>query len=243
MRRTMPALNTAALRALKMSAVAAAAVLLLLVPSIASAQQSLNFSIGGFVPKGLDGRDPDDVLRNNLDFLAFDIDDFHGATYGAEWLVNLGDKFEAGLGTGFYSRSVPTVYLDFVNSNGSEIEQDLKLRVVPFTATVRFLPLGHSSGFQPYIGGGVGVLSWRYSESGEFLATDGSIFRDSFVTDGSSSGPLILGGIRIPVGTWGVGFEMRHQSGEGEIPAAEDFAGTTIDLGGFTYNFTVHVRF
>jgi hypothetical protein len=45
------------------------------------------------------------------------------------------------------------------------------------------------------------------------------------------------------VGAWGVGFEVRHQSGEGEIPAEDDFAGTTIDLGGFTYNFTVHVRF
>jgi opacity protein-like surface antigen len=242
MRRMMPGLSTAALRALKMSAVAAAAVLLL-VPATASAQQSLNFSIGGFVPKGLDSRDSDDVLRNNLKFLAFDIDDFHGATYGVEWLANLGDKFEAGLGTGFYSRSVPAVYFDFVNSNGSEIEQDLKMRVVPFTATVRFLPLGHSGGFQPYIGGGVGVLSWRYSESGEFLATDGSIFRDSFVTDGTASGPLFLGGVRVPVGQWGVGFELRHQSGEGKIPAVDDFAGTSIDLGGFSYNFTVHVRF
>jgi hypothetical protein len=212
-------------------------------PSIASAQQSLNFSIGGFVPRGEDGRARTDVLVNNRDFLAFDVKDFRGAAVGAEWLFAFGNFFEGGLGTGYYARTVPTVYLDFVNTNGTEIEQDIKLRVVPFTGTVRFLPMGHGNGIEPYIGAGVGVLSWRYSETGQFLATDSSIFRDSFVTKGTATGPLILGGIRIPAGAWGLGFELRHQSGEGEIPSDQDFAGTTIDLGGFTYNFTVHVRF
>jgi len=221
----------------------AVSAVVLLVPTVASAQQSLNFSVGGFVPRGEDGRDRDDVLVNNLDFLAFNIKDFSGATVGAEWLVGLGNNFEAGLGTGYYARTVPTVYLDFVNANGTEIEQDIKLRVVPFAATIRFLPLGHHSGIEPYIGGGVGVLAWRYSETGQFLATDSSIFRGNFVTKGSASGPLILGGIRVPVGSWGIGFEARHQSGEGTIPAEDDFAGTKIDLGGFTYNFTVNVRF
>jgi hypothetical protein len=244
MRRMIPARlrASAAITGLKASIVAVAAVVLL-VPSIASAQQTLNFSVGGFVPKGADGRDVDDVLVNNQDFLAFDFDDFHGATFGTEWLANLGDKFEAGLGIGYYSNAVPAVYWDFVNENGREIEQDLKLRVVPFTATVRFLPMGHGHGIEPYIGGGVGVLSWQYSESGQFLATDGSIFRDEFEADGTASGPLFLGGVRFPVGSWGLGFELRHQSGEGKIPAEDDFAGTSIDLGGFTYNFTVHVRF
>ena len=54
---------------------------------------------------------------------------------------------------------MPTVYTDFVNANGTEIEQDLKLRIVPFTATVRFLPLGHHDGVEPYIGAGVGVFN------------------------------------------------------------------------------------
>jgi len=216
----------------------------IMIPSVASAQQSLNFSIGGFVPRGEDGRPNDDVLVNNRDFLAFDIKDFNGATYGAEWLTGLGNHFEAGLGLGFYSQTVPAIYPGFVNDDGTEIEQDIKLRVAPFTATIRFLPLGHrKGGIEPYIGGGVGVFAWRYSETGQFLATDSSIFRGNFVTNGSASGPLILGGIRIPVGNWGVGFEARHQSAEGKIPAEDDFAGTKIDLGGFTYNFTVNVRF
>jgi outer membrane protein W len=209
----------------------------------ASAQQQLSFSIGGFSPRSETSRSSEDVLVNDLDFLAFRIDDFGGPLLGAEYLAGLGDNFDAGIGVGFYQRTVPTVYNDFVNDNGSEIEQDLKLRVVPFTATVRWLPMGHHNGVEPYIGAGVGVFNYRYSETGQFLATDGSIFRGNFVDSGTATGPVILGGVRVPVGSWGVGGEVRYQSAEGKLPADQDFAGSKIDLGGFTYAFTINVRF
>ena len=209
----------------------------------ASAQQQVSFSIGGFSPKSEDGRASGDVLVKNLDFLAFRISDFRGPLFSAEYLVGLGDNFDAGLGAGYYQRTVPTVYTAFVNTNGTEIEQDLKLRVVPFTATVRWLPRGHHHGVEPYLGAGVGVFNYRYSESGQFLATDRSIFRGTFVGSGTATGPVILGGIRVPVGSWGVGGELRWQSAEGKLPADQDFAGSTIDLGGITYTFTINVRF
>jgi outer membrane protein W len=210
---------------------------------VASAQQQLSFAVGGFSPRAEDARPSTDVLVKNLDFLAFRIGDFSGPLVGAEYLAGLGDNFDVGVGIGFYQRTVPTVYNDFTNSNGSEIEQDLKLRVVPFTATVRWLPMGHHNGVEPYIGAGVGVFNYRYSESGQFLATDRSIFRGTFIGSGTATGPVILGGIRVPVGTWGVGGELRYQSAEGKLPADQDFAGSKIDLGGFTYTFTINVRF
>jgi outer membrane protein W len=210
---------------------------------VASAQQQISFSVGGFSPRAEDARTSSDVLVNNLDFLAFRISDFGGPLFGAEYLAGLGNNFDAGLGIGFYQRSVPTVYTDFTNSNGTEIEQTLKLRVVPFTATVRWLPLGHHNGVEPYIGAGVGVFNYRYSESGQFLATDSSIFRGTFVGSGTATGPVILGGIRVPVGSWGVGGELRYQSAEGKLPADQDFSGSKIDLGGITYTFTINIRF
>ena len=210
---------------------------------VASAQQQVSFSVGGFSPRAEGARTSGDVLVNNLDFLAFDIKDFSGPLFGAEWLTALGDKFDAGLGVSFYQRSVPTVYTSFVNANSSEIEQTMKLRVIPFSATVRFLPMGHHNGVEPYIGAGVGVLSYRYSETGQFLATDRSIFRGDFVGSGTATGPVILGGIRVPVGSWGVGGEIRYQSADGKLPADQDFSGSKIDLGGLTYTFTINVRF
>jgi len=225
-----------------------ALILGLVATPVATAQQSINFYVGGFNPRGEDGRSSQDVLVNNLDFLAFHIKDFNAATVGAEWLAGLGGNFEAGLGVGFSTRSVPTVYLDFQNANGTEIEQSLKLRVVPFTATVRFLPMGRHNGIEPYIGGGVGVFSFRYSETGEFLATDSSIFRGNFVGSGSATGPVILGGVRVPIGLVGIGGELRYQSAEGKLPTDQGFAGSskgtpTIDLGGITYAFMVNFRF
>jgi Outer membrane protein beta-barrel domain len=213
-------------------------------PSTGYAQQSLNFYVGGFIPRGEDARDRDDVLVNNLDFLSFDVGDFKGVTVGAEYLVGLGEWLEGGLGVGIYRRTVETVYSDFENANGAEIEQDLKLRIVPFTATVRFLPLGRSRGVQPYIGAGVAVLAYRYSETGEFVDfTDGSIFRDSFVSSGSATGPTILGGVRFPFGAWGIGGELRYQNAEGELDDDKGFSGSKIDLSGWTYAATFNVRF
>jgi outer membrane protein W len=218
--------------------------------STASAQQSVNLFVGGFIPEGnqltslnLTGRSSDDVLLNNATFLDFDFYEFRGATVGGEWLVGVGDKFDVGLGLGFYSKTAPAAYTDFTNSDGSDIVQDLNLRIVPFTATVRFLPLGHHDAFQPYIGGGVGVYYWRYRESGQFLATDQTIFSGTFSGSGSATGPVILGGIRVPVGSVEPGFEVRWQSGHGNLPADQGFAGSRIDLGGVNYLFTLNFRF
>lgn len=228
----------------RLTASSCAALLVLLASSTSYAQQSLNFHIGGFVPRGEDARGRNDVLVNNLDFLSFNISDFHAPSIGAEYLVGIGEWLDAGLGIGFSRRTVPVVYTEFVNATGAEIEQDLKLRMVPFTATFRFLPLGHGSAIQPYVGAGVGIVAWRYSESGEFIDfSDGSIFRDSFVGSGSAVGPVVFGGAQFPVGNWGIGGEIRYQNAKGDLPTNLGFSGTKIDLGGWIYAATFRVGF
>ena len=219
----------------------------------ASAQQSINIFLGGFVPRSLDARAADDVIYQDSLFLStlrsrrgIDISEFNQVTIGGEWLVGMG-PFEAGLGLGFYQRTVPTVYTEFVNSNGSEIEQDLKLRIVPFTATVRLLPFGRRAPIQPYVGGGVGIYMWRYSETGEWLDAQSNIFVGNYVGKGSETGPVILAGLRLPVG-YGrrgntVGFEARWQDATATLPANQNFAGSKIDLGGMSYLLTINVRF
>ena len=220
----------------------------LLTPSTSFAQQSLNFSFGGFVPKGESSRADNDVLVNNLccldNPLLFDVGDFDGGVFGAEYLVGLGEFFDAGLGVGYYKSSARSVYLNLINDNGSEIQQRLRLRIVPFSATIRFLPFGHSHGVEPYIGGGLAVLNWRYQESGQWVdPSDNSIFTGTFTGSGTATGPLVLGGVRFPVGPWAFGGEVRWQAAKGELPADQDFAGPKIDLGGVTYTATFSIRF
>src|SRR5919108_6543226 len=93
--------------------------------SLASAQQMFNLYVGGVTPRAEDARSPasradcrgcsDDVLVNDLDFLLFNISDFNTATVGGEYVVGLGDRFDASLGIGIYQRSVPSIYSGFTN--------------------------------------------------------------------------------------------------------------------------------
>jgi len=109
--------------------------------------------------------------------------------------------------------------------------------------TIVTTPLGNTAGFQPYVGGGVGAYRWRYSETGQFVDFQNNVFTGNFVGSGGAVGPVILGGVRVPVGSAGVGFEIRYQSAEGDLPADQGFAGSTIDLGGMNYLFTLNFRF
>jgi hypothetical protein len=212
-------------------------------PVDAAAQQTLNFSLGLFTPRGEDARTAGDVLNANRTFLAFDIADFNSASVGGEWLVPLGNFIEAGAGVSFSRRTVETVYSGFTNTDGSEIEQSLRLRLVPVAFTVRVLPLGQRNALQPYFGAGLGIVSWRYSEFGDFIdfARGREIFAAQYVAEGSETGPVILGGLRFGGETVSAGGEIRYHSAEAALNS--DFAGSKIDLGGWTYNVTVGVRF
>lgn len=223
----------------------------LLTPESASAQvtrvesrQSIGFNLGYFAVRGEDSRVDGDVLFADRDSLAFLVKDFNFATFGGEWVVGISDHLEAGVGVGFYQRTVPSVYLDVTHSDGSEIAQDLKLRIIPLTATVRFLPMGRGS-VEPYVGAGIGVFNWRYSETGEFVDfSDDSIFRSRYIAKGNAAGPVVLGGVRVPVSdVWLIGGEIRYQKAEGDIDPIEGLLGDKIDLGGWTTSFTVHLRF
>jgi hypothetical protein len=213
---------------------------------VASAQQqTFNFSLGYFAVRGEDARVDGDALVENRELYLFDFSDFGSASLNAEYLIGIGDYFEAGAGIGFTSRGVDTIYDDFVRPDGTEIEQELKLRVVPMTATIRLLPLGRFATFQPYVGGGIGIYNWRYAETGDFIdfsVPGRPIFRDSYVESGTSIGPVAVFGARVPLGSMTIGGEVRYQKAEGDLDT-RDFLGPKIDLGGFHYLATIGVRF
>lgn len=223
-------------------------------PAVLHAQQSLNVQLGGFVPSGLSGRSDTDVLVNDIingDYSlgnahtgeVIEVNDFSNVTIGAEWLIGITRNVEAGLGVGYYSKTVESVYAHLIEDDDTEIAQDLRLRIVPFTATLRFLPLGRDASIQPYVGAGVGVLSWKYSEIGEFVDTfDDSVFQGRFVDSGAAAGPTVLGGVRFSLGSMDLGGEVRYQNATGDLDDV-GFTGSTIDLGGFSYLATFNIRF
>lgn len=222
------------------AAVACAAVCLS-VP--ASAQQTLNLSLGYFTPNGYEARPRGDVLVANRNFLIFDIDDFNGGEIGGEWLVPFGRLIEGGVGVQYTRRTVPSVYADFEDPDGTEIEQDTRLRRLPIDFTVRLLPFGQDAPVQPYFGGGLTALNWHYTEVGEFVNFDAGrrIFEGEFTADGTEVGAVLLGGIRFSGRRASAGFEVRYH--KAEAPLSDDFAGSRLDLGGWTYQFNAGIRF
>jgi hypothetical protein len=226
--------------------VAAVLAVVLFSTDTALAQQSLNFSLGYFAVRGEDGRVEGDVLVANREIFLFDFNDFNSASLGAEWLAPVGDYVEVGAGIGFTSRAVDTIYDEFVRPDETEIEQQLKLRIVPVTGTVRLLPLGRHGAFQPYVGGGIGIYNWRYSETGDFIdftLPGRPLFRESYVADGTALGPVAVFGARFLVGGSATfGGEVRYQKAEADLDEI-DFLGPKIDLGGFHYLATLGVRF
>ena len=213
--------------------------------------QGVTFTIGYFAPKGQDNRATGDVLNADrcLDTtfqcepLLFDVGDFGGASIGGEYNVGLGRYFEAAFGVGYYQRTVPSIYELVTRPDGSEIQQDLKLRIVPITGLVRFIPTGRRAAFQPYVGAGIAALKWHYAESGEFVdPSDSSIFRAQYIADGTEVAPIFLGGFRAPIGdAFMLGGEVRFQKAEADL--STDFLGNKLDLGGITYQATMTVRF
>jgi len=220
------------------------AVLLAPAPAAAQVDNVVTFNLGYFGVRSLDARGEDDVLFRNLDYLFFDLGDFNGFTFGGEYAIGVGQFFEAGVGAGYYQRTVPSVYREFVDSDGTEIEQDLKLRIAPVTFIGRFFPVTREAGVQPYVGGGLGIFAWRYSETGEFIDFNGDIFRATYSDSGNAFGPVLLGGVRFPLSRQVMmGGEFRYQWATADLDSNVGFAADRLDLGGYNWLFTVAVRF
>ena len=221
--------------------------------SSADVRNTINFNLGWFGLRAAESRDEQDVLLPNLIDLAkredlepLEIGDFNGFTFGGEWLYGITNYIEVGGGVGYYKKTVETVYADLTDDFGNDIAQDLKLKVVPISATVRFLPLGRGS-FEPYVGGGIGIFPWRYTEIGEFVDEEGFIFSnvtDPFDANGVAIGPVLLAGIRAPMAdAFAVGAEFRWQRAVGDDLFEEGFLTDKIDLGGWNFNVTFGFRF
>jgi hypothetical protein len=208
--------------------------------SPAAAQQSFSFHLGGFSPRSADARVPNDVLVNNLSFLAFNIKDFNSFSLGGEYLVGLGDKFEGGLGIGFQTRTVPTVYLDFVNQNRprnrTRISSCASCRSPRPFASCRSVIM---DAVTPYFGAGAGVFPpGATAKPGEFLRpTARSFRRRSSAADHHRSGHS-RSGCAARCRNWESGFEVPLSGGPKATAADQGILRPANDLGGFTYAFT-----
>jgi len=210
----------------------------------AYAQQTVNLSVGRFLMPRVDRIETDILLIEHND-LVFDISDFSSTALGGEWLVPIGTLLEIGAGVSFSRRTVSTYHVRVMHMDGSRIPRDLSLRQMPVALTARVLPLRQTYRVQPYIGGGVALINWRFSESGDFVDARGNVFRgEHYTATGTAAGPLLLFGMRVAGETLAFGAESRYQSARGNFgPVFGRVAEPDIDLEGWTLQLTAGVRF
>jgi len=224
-----------------------AAVILVAAPASAQVVQGFQFGAGGFMPQGFDGRPANDVLVTDLTSaqpLLFDITNFNGGQIFGEWNLDLGRHLEVGAGVGYYRRTTPSLYSNVVNTaDGSDITQSLRLRIIPISAVVRFMPFGRPGHVQPYVGAGIAALRWRYSEFGEFVDANNNIFQATFVGTGTTPAGIVLGGVRLPMNGDIFAFmaEVRYQWATGNLDP-NSFLSNKIDLTGTSFTIAFQVR-
>ena len=220
----------------------------------AAAQQTLSLNAGLFTLRGVADRVPGDTLNANLFAespfeLSFRMSDFSNTTFGGDWLFPLGEFFEGGVGVNYYAHSVPSFYPDLQDqATGADITQTLSLREVPVTASIRWLPTGRRFPIQPYIGVGVSVIPWRYSEVGTFVGPlDGTsypTFTADYHDSGVAVGAMVMAGIRLPIAhVFALGGEVRYLKADTSLDPTAGFLGDRLDLGGVSYLATFNIKF
>ena len=232
------------------TAVLALAVLALVATAVpAVAQQSLSLNIGYFTVRGEGGRVAGDTVVANLHAdppfaLAYRVSDFNNITVGAEWLIPLGNFLEVGTSVNYYSETIPSFYPELTNTNGSEITQSLRLQTVPVTGTLRLIMTGRRAAVQPYVGAGVAIVPWSYSEAGDFVDPQLDIFRWEYKDSGTAVGAVFFGGLRVALNRKvALGGEFRYLMVDAPLDQNVGFQGTRLDLSGMTYQGSVIFRF
>ena len=100
------------------------------------ADGALLFKLGSFFPGGQSER-----WNQNVETFDLQVADFNYVTGGLELDLALTSYLDVAIGFDGYSRQVDSNYRDFVRADGTEIQQRFKLKVLPITGGLQFLPL------------------------------------------------------------------------------------------------------
>jgi len=117
----------------------------------------------------------DDVTRQ----LTLNKRDFGSLTIGADVGFRITSQLDLTLDAGYSRSSHKSEFRDFVDNNDLPIEQTTTFERIPLTANLKLhlAPTGRSIGtlawipsrIVPYIGGGVGVMAYRFRQQGDFV--------------------------------------------------------------------------
>jgi len=180
--------------------------------------------------------------------------DFDSPYLGGEVGVRVGEQWDLALAVGYQSARTLSEFRDYVGTDDLPIEQITELRLIPVVASAKYFlkPRGRSVGrfawipetVVPYVGGGLGVMQYRFEQDGEFIDFDTlEIFRDRLTTQDNTLLVRASAGLDIAIAErFVLSGEARYNLARGSV--RHDFSGFgNIDLDGLQLVAGVSVRF
>jgi len=200
---------------------------------------SFTVRLGYLSPRG-DSR----LWAENVATFDYVVNDFNWLFGGAEFDLELNEFVDLAIGVDGYSRSVVSRYRDFVRDDGTEILQDVSLRVAPITFGVRFFPAGKFHVLLPYVSGGLGLYPFEYREEGEFIDLDtAEIFGATYYDSGLGTGVYAAAGLEASLthGVFLFGEYRRHFASAGHRGDFGSYGDFDLDASqlslGFSFRF------
>ena len=231
-----------------MSRMTAAVVMVLGLAAVApgsAAASSLDLRVGALFPSADSNLFDDDAELYVLRGDTISDRDWRGIYGGIEFNVGLSDNVELGFHVDGYGRSLHTSYRDFERPSGREIQQTLKLNVVPVGVSLRLVAGDPRESIAPYVAVGADLVYYQYEEFGDFIDFDSPslpVFDDAFVSEGVAPGFHVAAGLRVPLSRdFSLVGEGRYLFAKHDM--GDDFRGNRIDLGGISATLGLHVRF
>jgi hypothetical protein len=180
--------------------------------------------------------------------------DFRAPMYGFDFGVTFHSRWAAVFGLEYGRVSRLSESRNFVDQDGSPINQTTRFSLLPITGTLRFYPLkmGESVGsydwtptrFTPYIGGGFGAVRYIFRQQGDFVdARTLNIFAAELKSDGFALVKHLVTGVDVSLTPLLVlNFEARYSWAEADL--TRDFGGfLPINLSGPRLSGGVFFRF
>jgi len=216
------------------------AAVIIITSSMTVNANSLNIKMGLFYPQ-LDS----DLWTTNMENLALVKSDMQNPYYAIEYEHFLDRTLSLSIEGGYYKKEHFSQYKDYEYQDGSPIYQNLSLETANLDLGFKFYPVGNRTRIAPYLGGGISLYYWKYSQWGDFINfQDDTIDQDQYA-ESTKYTPTFhaKGGVLINLSrSVGVSFEARYHALKGELSSFfEGFE--KLDMGGFSIMAGINIRF
>ena len=211
---------------------------------------SSSFVLRGGLDQALAGGD---LLTFVRDSLTLNRGSFRALSFTGEINARLGPRTDLVFAATWSGSRSGSEYRYWVDNNNLPIQQTTSLQRVPLTVGLRqyLAPVGQSVGrlawipskVAPFIGGGAGVMWYRFHQDGDFIDDSLNVFRDAFTTSDWAFTAYAEAGADVSLGA------SLYLTGAARYTWARakphsDFSGwDRIDLSGVALSVGVGVRY